>query len=209
MSEEGIVYVLSNEAMPGLVKIGLTTRSDLQSRMDELYNTSVPVPFSCEYACKVKDCQMVESALHQAFSTDRINTSREFFRTSPERIIPILKLLQIEDITSTITNDMNKNISSSDLQAADNLRKKKRPPLNFTEMNIPIGAELVMPYEDKEYKAIVTGPRKVSYENEEYSLSPLTAKIRNSEWNVQPCPYWYYNGRLLTEIYDETYTNIE
>ena len=67
MKEDGIVYVLSNEAMPGLIKIGLTTRNELQSRINELYTTSVPVPFTCEYASRVDDCAKVEQALHQAF----------------------------------------------------------------------------------------------------------------------------------------------
>lgn len=41
----GIVYVLSNRAMPGLVKIGMTTRPELDTRLKELYTTGVPVPF--------------------------------------------------------------------------------------------------------------------------------------------------------------------
>jgi hypothetical protein len=36
-----IVYVLTNEAMPGLVKIGRTT-GDLASRIRGLYQTGVP-----------------------------------------------------------------------------------------------------------------------------------------------------------------------
>ena len=64
MKEEGIVYVLSNEAMPGLIKIGLTTRNELQARINELYTTSVPVPFICEYASRVDDCAKVEQALN-------------------------------------------------------------------------------------------------------------------------------------------------
>ena len=48
MTDEGIVYVLSNEAMPGLVKIGLTQRSELEVRLNELYSTGVPLPFTCE-----------------------------------------------------------------------------------------------------------------------------------------------------------------
>ena len=62
----GIVYVLSNRAMPGLVKIGMTTRPELDTRLKELYTTGVPVPFDVEYACEVKasDCNKIEKALH-------------------------------------------------------------------------------------------------------------------------------------------------
>ncbi len=41
----GTVYVLTNAAMNGLVKIGKTTRDDIRIRLDELYTTGVPVPF--------------------------------------------------------------------------------------------------------------------------------------------------------------------
>ncbi|WP_192815192.1 GIY-YIG nuclease family protein, partial [Treponema pedis] len=51
--ENGIVYILSNPAMPGIYKIGITSRNDIKHRLKELYTTSVPVPFECEYACRV------------------------------------------------------------------------------------------------------------------------------------------------------------
>ena len=34
----GIVYVLTNPAMPGMVNIGWTTREDPKLRMNELYS---------------------------------------------------------------------------------------------------------------------------------------------------------------------------
>ena len=40
--DEGYVYVLTNEAMPGLVKIGRTTANDPQTRVSNLYTTGVP-----------------------------------------------------------------------------------------------------------------------------------------------------------------------
>jgi hypothetical protein len=59
-----IVYVLTNEAMEGLVKIGRTTTS-VEQRIRELDNTSVPLPFQCFYAGEVKDSAFVESRLHR------------------------------------------------------------------------------------------------------------------------------------------------
>ena len=68
--EYGIVYLLTNPVMPGLVKIGMTTQEDIDKRMKELYTTGVPVPFECQFACKVKkgDCAKIEKALHTAFA---------------------------------------------------------------------------------------------------------------------------------------------
>lgn len=44
---KGLVYLLTNPAMPGIVKIGLTTRGDMNQRLQELFTTGVPVPFDC------------------------------------------------------------------------------------------------------------------------------------------------------------------
>tara|TARA_B100000780_G_scaffold162481_1_gene113595 strand:+ start:237 stop:377 length:141 start_codon:yes stop_codon:yes gene_type:complete len=40
------VYVLTNDSMPGLVKIGRTSGS-IEKRMRDLYKTGVPIPFNC------------------------------------------------------------------------------------------------------------------------------------------------------------------
>ena len=42
---EGSVYVLTNPAMPNMVKIGKTTR-DVELRLADLYSTGVPLPFA-------------------------------------------------------------------------------------------------------------------------------------------------------------------
>ena len=48
MKEQGIVYVLTNPSMPGMVKIGMTERSEMDARLKELYTTGVPLPFDCK-----------------------------------------------------------------------------------------------------------------------------------------------------------------
>ena len=71
--KDGIVYVLKNPAFPNLVKIGITTREEVEIRMSELYTTGVPLPFECVYAGKVGNPKTVETALNHAFSNSRIN----------------------------------------------------------------------------------------------------------------------------------------
>ena len=88
----GIVYLLTNPAMQGLVKIGRTSRLDPQNRIDELYSTELPFPFECEVAIKVDDEAAVEGALHLALGKMRVNRRREFFEIDPESLKPLFAL---------------------------------------------------------------------------------------------------------------------
>ncbi|HEX5517973.1 MAG TPA: GIY-YIG nuclease family protein, partial [Pseudolabrys sp.] len=92
-----IVYVLTNEAMPGLVKIG-STIDDLATRVRALFGTGVPLPFEIFYACEVKDCRFVEKQMHDAFGDHRISKSREFFRIAPERVKAALLIGAIREV---------------------------------------------------------------------------------------------------------------
>lgn len=77
----GYVYALSNPSMPGLLKIGKTTR-DPDSRALELYQTGVPTPFVVEDIWHSPDCDDLERRAHNHFSDHRVSTSREFFTVS-------------------------------------------------------------------------------------------------------------------------------
>lgn len=95
IEQYGYVYVLKNEYMPGLIKIGMTERDDYRQRINELNRqTGVPVAFDVAYACKVRreDARRIETALHNAFVTDRINPKREFFKMEAPRAVGILRL---------------------------------------------------------------------------------------------------------------------
>ena len=178
--------------------------------MRELYTTSIPCKFDCEYACEIKDCKQVEEALHKAFSTDRVNQKREFFNMSAERIIPILKLLEIKNVTAEISKDLGQNVSKEETDAVEKFyMTHRRPPLNFYEMGIPQNAELKTEYDGQEYVATVSSSRKIIFNNEETSLTAATKAIRSIKHDLQPTPFWTYNGKRLSEIYDETYTSID
>ncbi|MGB0343128.1 MAG: GIY-YIG nuclease family protein [Parvibaculales bacterium] len=196
----GIVYLLTNPAMPGLVKIGKTTRDDPQLRMGDLYTSGVPLPFDCELAVQVEDESAVEAALHQAFEPDRVNPRREFFKIDISQAEALLRLLGTADVTPEITEQ---NDADSESKSAAEQYKKRRPPLNFIEMGIEPGS--VLHFTRGEETVTTIDGRRVMHNGEETSLSLLTGQLLDSKWYVAPTPHWRYDGRLLREIYNDTY----
>ena len=79
-TKPGWVYILTNPALPGMVKVGLTTRS-LTERAGELTAASgVPLPFVVAWGRAVTDCAFVEKAVHRMLDDRRVSGKREFFR---------------------------------------------------------------------------------------------------------------------------------
>jgi hypothetical protein len=204
-----IVYVLTNPAMPGLVKIGKTTQLEVDDRMRQLYGTGVPVPFDCAFACQVRDASEVEKALHLAFGATRINPNREFFRLEPERIIAILKLLKVDDVTQQFEATIESDVTAVDRQSAQTLKEARRPRMNFHELGIPDGSVLVS--KDGLHQAIIVGEKKVRFNAEVCSLTSATRKILGlaDDYPIQPSPHWTFNGRTVKEIYEDFHASGE
>lgn len=80
---KGYVYILTNEAMPSMVKIGMTT-GDPEARAAQLYQTGVPLPFHVYDERLCPDCAQIERQMHERFAMDRVSDSREFFRCDPD-----------------------------------------------------------------------------------------------------------------------------
>lgn len=208
MKEQGIVYVLTNPCMPGIVKIGMTERKNVEARMKELYTTGVPLPFECAFACKVNknECAKIEKALHTAFAPQRINDNREFFRVMPKQAIAILELFKHEDVTAEITKEIEDELTPED-KAAQAKSKTKRPPINFYELGLKDGDILVYKH-DTTIMCSVNDNKHVLYKGNTWSISPLTAQLLKGKAKyVQPTPHWVVkeSGLLLSDIYDERY----
>jgi hypothetical protein len=203
--EYGIVYLLTNPVMPGLVKIGMTAQEDIEKRMRELYTTGVPVPFECQFACKVKkgDCVKIEKALHAAFAPQRVNANREFFRIQVEQAKAILELFHHTDVTEEVSDEIENDLTDDD-KAATKKARLHRPPLNFFEMGMKKG-DVLQWKDDPSVTLSVYTERTVIFEGKEMAISAVTRDLKGSKWYVAPGSYWLYNERLLSEIYDETY----
>lgn len=200
---KGIIYILTNEAMPGLCKIGRTTRSDLTARMNELYTTGVPFQFECVYACEFEDCKKAEDALHAAFGPERVNSKREFFKMDPNRAVVLLKAFGGNEVSAVVKKNLENGTSEEDRRASEVFRAR-RPNMNFEEMGIPVGGILMFGIQGTQ-SATVIDSKRVMFADKSWSLTGLTRELLELDYNVQPCGYWYYEGRCLSEIYEETY----
>lgn len=86
---KGYVYILSNPSMPGILKIGRTTRS-VEGRANELYQTGVPTPFVVEHSVLSPDCAELEQIMHDSLEAYRIAAGREFFRCAASDAMRVL-----------------------------------------------------------------------------------------------------------------------
>ena len=201
--DHGIVYVLSNPAMPGMLKIGSTGRADVQERLRTLYSTGVPVPFQCEIARMVSAYQAVEGVLHTAFDPSRVNPRREFFEVSLGQVEAVLSLVDGDDVTPAIADQGEAAVDESSRVAATRLVRRKRPAMNFARMGIAVG-EQVTCIETGDV-ADVVGETRVRFQGEVMSLTRATQLAHGLAPGSQPSPFWSYEGRPLIQIYHETH----
>ena len=190
-----IIYVMTNPAMPDLVKIG-KTRIELAARQKELYTTGVPLPFDIHYAAEVDDAGFVESKLQLAFGDHRINPRREFFRIAPEKVVAAIQLAKPTDITPA-----TQEYETPEEAQASEREVQRRSHLRMNKIGVPVGAELVFT-RDEMIRAKVVEGSKVEFENEVTSLSASAGKIlermgRSS--SVNGADFWKYENETLAE----------
>ena len=96
----GFLYILINSAMPGLAKVGKTTRTP-QERLLELSSaTGVPSPFILAYQQPVANCHAAEAWVHTELGRRgyRLSENREFFNAPLHEIVAVLAAsIAVED----------------------------------------------------------------------------------------------------------------
>lgn len=75
----GFVYILGNKSMPGIYKVGCTERSPARRAAELSAATACPTPFEVICFWEGDRFQEYEAELHDVFSQERVNQSREFF----------------------------------------------------------------------------------------------------------------------------------
>ncbi len=112
----GYVYIISNIGAfgEGVYKIGMTRRLDPMDRVNELGDASVPFGFDVHAMIFTEDAPKLESALHSAFESrkvNKINHRREFFRVS------------LDEIKTVVRNNFDKTVEWIDEPEAEQYRQ--------------------------------------------------------------------------------------
>ena len=190
------VYILTNDSMPGIIKIGWTDNS-VEQRMKELDKTGTPLPFTCYFAKRVDDPRFVESKLHEAFDEFRIRENREFFRMSPDQAKAALEIASGEDVTPQ--GDVVE--TESDRAALD--RERKRTRFNFAQIGIEPG-EILEFKKNPSITAKVVENDQIEFRGSITSLSPAALTIVHEmgyKWTKIAGPqFWMYKGKTLYEL---------
>lgn len=204
----GVVYLLVNEWMEGLVKIG-TTESDLIVRMRQLsQHTGVPGPFECFYAVQLEAAADLERALHLAFADVRL-PGREFFELAPDRPAAVMKDYVKRGIASVATPQNVVVENAEDAQNLD-LGRRRAPNFTFQMAGVPEGGELVSTF-DENVRGFAHGRRSILIDGVEYSLSLAAVRAAQAagygSTSLQGPAYWKYAGRTLLELRQELEAN--
>ena len=191
-----IVYLLTNEAMPGLVKIGRTSDT-VEARISSLSTASgVPLPFECYFAAEVKDCVKLEKTLHQLFSETRLNPKREFFNVDPEKVVLAIGIGDFKEVTPGYTP------VDQEEKAALEKAKARRPRIKLDALGILPGAILSFS-RDENITAMVVEGGKVRYQGQNMSLSAAALAVLHSLGYQTPAAsgseYWIFEEELLDE----------
>lgn len=90
------VYVLRNDAMPGIVKVGRSSWLPEDRAKDLSSPTGVPIAFDVAYRSATSRSREVERFAHELLKPHRINAKREFFRVSEATAIEAVRAAAVE-----------------------------------------------------------------------------------------------------------------
>ena len=118
------LYCLSNPSMPGLYKIGRTSKTP-EERATQLFTTSVPEPFVIEFAKKVINAAEKERHLHRILEEyHERKPGREFFRVPS--VEPIRAFFDLMDGEPWAPSDTVSTVVEYDEYDEDVQRTTKR-----------------------------------------------------------------------------------
>ena len=196
------IYIMTNPAYPGYVKIGATNRPVEERRVElsgqtgvmfdfETYATyETPTDLTTEGKGKLKDTKL-HHLIDKLNPTLRANQKREFYKMTPEEALDLLTAI------AEIAGNVDKIVKYAEDDVTDG-SKARRSPFSFKSAQIPFGSELTFT-ENDEIKATVYNDRQVEYNGKVTSVSDLARTLLDLNHPVQGTLYFMYEGETLSD----------
>ena len=217
---KGLVYILTNPSLDGWVKIGMTERNDVETRLQELNApANIPLSYRCYATYEVENPLKVEKHIHGII--DRVDNSlharerldngkireREFFRITPETAYGIfVDIAELRNDRDSLKIYEPTAEQAKEEEIADT--RPRRTNNSFRLLGIPVGAEIAFLFDESITAQVLDNVNTVKYENNSYSVSALALKLLREKraWsktsNVNGWRYFTRNGRILSDLRD-------
>jgi len=113
---KGWVYIISNKSMPGLIKVGYSSK-DPELRAADLNSTGSPHPYTVEYEMLIEQPEKIEGLAHKALS--QYHEGKEWFRCTVEEGIAAIQ--RIAD-----NRAINQSFRHADREKADEILQNQK-----------------------------------------------------------------------------------
>lgn len=214
----GLVYILTNPCLDGWVKIGMTERNDIESRLKELNAPpNIPLSYRCYAVYEVDNPQLCEKHIHslidavddslharEQLSNGRLR-EREFFRISPEtayRIFNNVAALRGDLEKLRLYAPTQEQAQEEELAASP----AKRGNNSFSLLGLPTGEKIFFLFDDSISANVSDNKNLVEYQGDQYSVSALARKllIEKRGWldssQVNGWRYFTKDGITLSDL---------
>lgn len=200
MSATGYIYIMTNPALSGMVKIGYA--KDVEARRQQLSTTALPYEYEI-YATYETSGKLEDKQLHKLIDNLnpdlRVSKNREFFVMTADEAYELLAAIAI---ISGTPHKLKRKQGTVNVAAEENAQKIKKPVINFVKCGIPIGSVLTYT-EDPSITVTVASERKVQYGEELTSLSAVVERCKGWK-SAQGSVYFTYKGKIIADIAKET-----
>lgn len=208
MIETGWVYVITNESMPGLVKVGVT-KNRPEQRAKELDETGSPTPYKVETAFLFSEAaERIEKRAHALLADVRVRGNREWFKC-----LAGLAAEKVLDAADTLNSVVLKNepalLSQRDLLLREERRKIEKQQREEEE------ARQARKREEEKAAEVLRRMNEQAAKNREQKQQKLIEQERAATWNLYQTGLKQFNplakqarggdfkAQLLIEYYNQ------
>ena len=211
--KRGIVYILTNGALPGCLKIGKVESVQLDSVRKRIrsFQSASPYPYRIEYVAYADDVTTAEKDVQGIHDSNRMKEEgggTEWFKMGLEPAIKTLDSLkglrqltsqELAKVRGEPTTPPKRVTKAKASKQTSSKKPARRPRFTFDSIGVPVGAELTYVSNSKVTARVVSqSPPRIVFNGEHTNLTAAAKQIEG--YPVSGPQYWKYNGKTIYAI---------